>query len=147
MKQYTGPDALYIRTILAPFADDPDWLLPAIPLVEDSMWSTPGVRRGTMAPLKGLAISFAFVTATNIQLRGGTCDAYAYVLKTPKAFGLPDGAAMLRERIGVWSGHDMNEPLVADVSKYAAMGIRLSNIAAPVGAAKLALCVQEIDPA
>lgn len=147
MRQYTGPDPLYIRTIEAPFADDPDWLNPAVAEPDNEAWSTPNVRRQTMAPVKGMAISFAFVNATNVQVRGGTCDAYTVVFKSPACFGLPDGAKRLRERTGSVTNHSMDEPLVVDVTKYDMMAIRLSNIVAPVGATKLALCVQEIDPA
>ncbi len=145
-KVYIGPDPLFIRTIAAPFADDPDWLDPGVAEPDAEVWSTPNVRRGTMAPLKGLAISFAFVDATQAQIRGGTCDAYTFVLKDPENFGLKPGANMLRERTGVASGHDCDEPLVVDVSKYAKMGVRLSNITAPGGATELRICIQEIDP-
>lgn len=144
--QYIGPDPLYIRTIPGPasvFADDPDWYSPAVAAPDAGTWSTPNVRRGTMAPLTQMIVSFVFLDAAGDEVKGGTANIYAFYVNEPQVYGMPQGKRAVVRKTGS-KAHDLNTDLVIEVTKHARMGVRLSTIVPPVGAVSLRIAVQEL---
>lgn len=147
--QYIGPDATFIRKIDddSGFPDDPDWFAVATTLDETAlaaMWSTPNVRRGTMAPLTHMIVSFVFLDVDNEEVKGGTTDIYAFYVNDPNVYGKPQGSRPVVRKTGSKTGHNLDTDLVVEVTKHPLMGVRLSNITAPVGAVTLRIAVQEL---
>lgn len=155
---YQGPDPMFVREILEPFEDDPDWSSPSEPEPEDKVWATAQFLRGRVTPLTKIAIFFAFTDEDGAQVLGGTCTFETFVFLPRGAFSLPlgDGDTGAGRRMYFKTGenatsegspvpHPMGVPIVVDVAKHEKMGVRLSSIAAPAGATRLAIAIQELQ--
>lgn len=145
--QYTGPEPTFVRTIPGPagvFADDPDWESPAVTPPDAETWSTPNVRRGTMAPLTKVLVSFAFYNTSNVQVLGGTANIYSFYVNEPQVYSMPQGTRAVVRKTDSVANHPLNSDLVIEVTKHSRMGVRLSGITPPVGAVTLRIAVQEL---
>lgn len=145
--QYIGPDPLFIRSIAGPgsvFADDPDWYSPAVTIPDAQTWSTPNVRRQTQHPLTKMLVSFVFLDAASLELKGGTADVYSFYVNEPQVYDMKQGARAIVRKTDSITGHDLNTDLVIEVTKHGRMGVRLSNITPPANAVTLRIAVQEL---
>lgn len=149
VKLYYGPDPEPIRSIDiddGAFPDDPDWSSTAVTEPVDGTWATLQFRRGNIAPLTKLLIKFAFFTAADIQVVGGTCNYRVFTFDPREAYGMKPEGRMIYHLVGDGTAatYPMEVPLVVDVTKHAKMGIQLTNITHPANTVRLAIAIQEL---
>jgi hypothetical protein len=142
--QYVGPGCNPARTILMPFSDDPDWEDPAVPAPTDECWA---MALALNVPSKAV-ITFAFYDAGDLQVLGGTADAYEFYVTPPYGFGF--GTASTKRHV-VTKGQvvvamDLSKGWLATIVGPQPHGLRFSNIVAPAGAVKLCVSVQQRPP-
>ena len=142
--RYEGPGCNPARTILWPFADDPDWQNPSTATPPDGCWA---MGLGIDVPSRAV-LTFAFYNANDVQLLGGTADAYEFYVTPPFGFGF--GSESTKRHV-VTKGQavtamDLTKGWLASIVGPQPHGIRFSNIVAPAGAVKLCVSVQERPP-
>lgn len=142
-KTYAGPE--FFRRIQSPFNSDPDWAgdittpLPTTALL-DMRNNLDGAR---FLPLTVLCVSFAFFDAANVQVAGGTLNAYGFYAVLPQYFSLPVGGRPVVYKLQTRTGA-VGVPFYCTLPRQYSFGVRVSDIVAPVGAANLCITVSDL---
>jgi len=142
--RYLGPGCNPARTILWPFADDPDWEDPSVLAPTTECWA---MALAIDVPSKAV-LTFAFYDLNDLQVLGGTANAYEFYVTPPFGFGF--GSSSTKRHVvtkgQVVAAMDLRKGWLATIVGPQPHGIRLSNITAPAGAVKLCISVQERPP-
>lgn len=141
---YVGPGCNPARTIRAPFSDDPDWENPAVDAPTSGCWA---MALALAVPSKAV-ITFAFYDAGDLQVLGGTANAYEFYVTPPFGFGFGTTSTTrpVVTKGQVVVGMDLRKGWLATIVGPQPHGLRLSSIVAPAGAIKLCVSVQQRPP-
>lgn len=129
---YTGPEAKLVRTKVG-LTPDPDVFLPATAIADAlaMAWALPGQRRhGGFDRLSKLLLTVTFRTAAGLEIVG-TYDAEAFAVLPQGTSGDSDPSMRPKvQKLGEVTTQPSEEPMVVDVGRHEAFGLRLTNISA-----------------
>lgn len=145
---YDGPNLTPIRTITKAggvWPADADWLGDFSTAEPDAeCWSTTGIRRGSGHPLKNIAVYFAAVNSSGVQV-AATATVRGIIINPADLYGLKPGLPGIRHpATAELTSYDLKDPLIITCGKHQKMCVRVTAISS-VSAVEIRISVQEIQ--